>query len=243
MKKRNILFGLLAFVLVFIGTFVSWAGDARQAKTPALTAMQGSAAASVTTDKWIIFTPTNATPTVGFIFYPGGKVEAEAYAPVLLTLAESGYLVVNVPMPLNLAVFGVDKAADVIADYPQIKVWVIGGHSLGGSMAASYAFNNPDDVAGLILWGSYPPDSNNFSASDLIVLSVYGSEDGDTDGIEAAASLLPATTIWARIEGGNHAQFGNYGEQEGDGQATISITEQQKQIIESTLVYLHLFTK
>jgi dienelactone hydrolase len=141
------------------------------------------------------------------------------------------------PMPLNLAVFGANRAASVIQTYPDIQNWVIGGHSLGGSMAALYADKHRDQINGLALLASYPASSNDLSDSTIKVTSIYGTQDGlaTKDKIDASRGLLPADTTWISIEGGNHAQFGWYGDQPGDNPATISRQEQQAQIIQATL--------
>jgi pimeloyl-ACP methyl ester carboxylesterase len=140
-------------------------------------------------------------------------------------------------MPLNLAVFGSSKAGAVIEAYPEIDRWVIGGHSLGGSMAALYAYNHPDQIDGLVLWASYPASSDDLTNSGLKVASISASLDGlaTPDKIEASRSLLPADTTWLEIDGGNHAQFGWYGDQAGDNPATITREAQQAQVIKATL--------
>ena len=155
------------------------------------------------------------------IFYPGGKVEYSAYSPLMSRLAESGIDCFLVDMPVNLAFFGVDKADEIIEtnDYDR---WFIGGHSLGGVAASMYAEDHTLD--GLILLASYPTEE-----IDEPTLSVYGSEDGvlDMEKYEEAKDLLPEEHTEVIIKGGNHAQFGDYGEQDGDGIATISADEQQ----------------
>ena len=238
MKKSRILLIVIVVLVALTGAFVFWASTPYKAEAIALTAMQGSDQVDVVRDEWIVFTPKNQAPTVGFIFYPGGRVEAEAYAPILLAIAKSGYLVVNVPMPLNFAIFGIAKGAQVISAFPQIKHWAIGGHSLGGSMAANYIYNNPETFEGLILWGSYPANNNSLQDRSIGVISIYGSEDGGVESIETSRNVLPETTTWVRIEGGNHAQFGNYGLQKGDGTAAISAEEQQQQTVEATTKFL-----
>jgi len=132
-------------------------------------------------------------------------------------------------MPFNLAVFGAGRADEVIAAHPEIKVWAIGGHSLGGAMAANYVYGHPDAVSGLALMAAYPADNNSLADRKLDVLSIYGTEDGAVERLEASHSLLPPGTEWMAIEGGNHAGFGWYGSQPGDGVASISREEQQAQ--------------
>jgi dienelactone hydrolase len=144
-------------------------------------------------------------------------------------------------MPLNLAVFGSRRAASVIEAYPEIEKWVIGGHSLGGSMAASYAYNHTDQIDGLVLWASYPASSNDLSQTKIRTSSISASLDGLSTPAKIAAShsLLPQDTTWVQIQGGDHAQFGWYGDQPGDNSATISREEQQAQIVQSTLDLLY----
>jgi pimeloyl-ACP methyl ester carboxylesterase len=144
-------------------------------------------------------------------------------------------------MPLSLAVFNPNAAADVIAAHSEVTTWVIGGHSLGGAMAANYVYNHPGQVDGLVLWASYPAENNSLADQDsLPVLDVYGTEDGQADELAAAAVRLPSETFWVVLEGGNHAQFGWYGRQSGDGEATISREEQQAQVVQATTALLSL---
>jgi len=199
---------------------------------------------SVTEDKYITFTPKVSTST-GFIFYPGAKVAAEAYSPICKGIAKEGYKVVIVPMPLHFAIFGKDKAAEVIAANPDIKHWAIGGHSLGGVMAANYAYTHTKDIDGLILYASYPQNSNDFSNTTIEALSTWGTEDGvaKINKIEAAKSLLPKDSEFKTITGGNHAQFGSYGFQNGDKIARISSAKQQEEAIKYTVELLKHISK
>ncbi|MDD1695634.1 MAG: alpha/beta hydrolase, partial [Methanoregula sp.] len=124
----------------------------------------------------------------------------------------------------------------VISAYPAIRYWAIGGHSLGGSMAASYAIKNTEKVQGVVFWASYPATGDDLSSISLKGLSTYGSNDLvlDKDNFIETLALLPPGTIRQVIEGGNHAQFGNYGSQPGDGTATISAADQQTQAADLT---------
>ena len=159
---------------------------------------------------------------------------------VSYTIAAQGYLVVIVPMPLNLAVLDAGRAAQVIAAFPGIRRWAVGGHSLGGSMAANFARRNPDKVQGLVLWASYPADSDRLADSRLAVVSISGTRDGLSTPakIEASRRLLPASARLVAIEGGNHAQFGYHGAQAGDNDATISRAAQQAQVVAATVELL-----
>lgn len=163
------------------------------------------------------------------IFYPGAKVEETAYAPLLRLLAQEGMDVCLVSMPFHLAIFGANKADSVMArhDYDH---WYVGGHSLGGAMAANFAASHGDQLTGLILLAAYPTKPLN---KTLLEISIYGSEDGvlNMEKIEAGKAYAPEDYREYVITGGNHAQFGNYGEQRGDGTATISSEEQQQMAV------------
>ena len=163
------------------------------------------------------------------IFYPGAKVEETAYAPLLHLLAQEGMDVCLVSMPFRLAIFGANTANSVMAQY-NYEHWYIGGHSLGGAMAANYAASHGDQLTGLILLAAYPTKPLNEA---LLEISIYGSEDGvlNMEKIEAGKAHAPGDYREYIIAGGNHAQFGNYGEQRGDGPAAISSEEQQKMAV------------
>ncbi len=238
-RLRWILIGLLVVLALTGAGFVVWAETPLGPMPEALAALESNDEVTVQTDPWLLFVPTAKTPTVGLIFYPGGRVDPRSYAPAARAIASQGYLVVIPPVPLNLAVFAPDIAADVIAANPAIKHWFVGGHSLGGAMAARFAYNNPETVDGLVLWASYPASPSDFSQRpDFPVLSVYGTQDMGLEGIEASRVLLSSTTDWVVIEGGNHAQCGWYGPQPGDGAASITRQAQQAQMIEATVAFL-----
>jgi len=230
----------LILVIGIVG-FVFWGETAAPPMPEATAALQSDLKVKVTTEPWIIFTPQEIQPKSGLIFYPGGRVDPRAYAPMARAIAEQGYLVVIVPMPLNLAVFSPAKAEQVIQAYPEIQNWVIGGHSLGGSMAANYARKNPQAIEGLALLGSYPASSDNLSNSNLQVLSIFGTNDGlvTAGKIDKSHALLPENTVWVPIQGGNHAQLGYYGPQSGDNPATVSREDQQKAIVEAILALMN----
>lgn len=237
----KILIAIVIVLAVAIAGFVIWGSTPLGPMPEAMAAMESDAAVEVATEPWLSFLPTGDAQTTGLIYYPGGRVDPRSYAPMARAIAEAGYPVVIVPMPLNLAVFGVDRAADVIAAYPQVERWAIGGHSLGGSMAASFIRNNPDEIEGLLLVASYPAGSDDLSGfTNLATHSVSATEDGlaTPDEIQASRLMLPAATVWLPIQGGNHAQFGYYGDQPGDGIATISREEQHRQTVESAVQLL-----
>jgi hypothetical protein len=239
-RRKKLLWLLLLLPVLAVGGFVVWAQATPAPMPEALAALPSDSLVQVTTDRWLVFKPANEEPTAGLILYPGGRVDPRSYSPAARAVAGEGYLVIIVPMPLNLAVFASDAAADVIAAHPDVSHWAIGGHSLGGAMAARFAYGHPAEVQGLALWGAYPDGSNDLSHRDLAVTSIYGTLDGlaTTEKIAASRPLLPPATEWVAIEGGNHAQFGWYGPQSGDNPASISRQEQQRQVVEATLELL-----
>lgn len=230
----------LVLFLAAAGGFLVWASTPLGPMAEAVAALESDADVQVETEPWLVFRPTDAQADVGLIVYPGGRVDPRAYAPVARAVAEAGYQAVIVPMPLNLAVLAPARAGEVMAAFPEVDRWVVAGHSLGGAMAANFVRQNPGAADGLVLWAAYPAGGDDLSERDLIVASVYGTRDGVAlpEEVLAGQSLLPPDTRWAPIEGGNHAQFGWYGEQSGDNPATISREAQQAQVVDATLVVL-----
>ncbi len=169
---------------------------------------------------------------IGIIFYPGGKVDATAYAPLADMLSQKGFTTYIVKMPFNLAIFDKDRAEIILDEYEQsIDNLYIMGHSLGGAMAASYLHeNNVGKFKGIIFLASYPPEKVDFSNKKLKALSINGEKDQviDRNKVEASKNILPSGAEFNIIKGGNHAGFGNYGPQKGDGKRTISREEQWK---------------
>lgn len=168
------------------------------------------------------------------MFYPGAKVATDAYAPLMYQLAENGVDCFLVEMPFHMAIFGVNRAETILNNY-DYDTWYLGGHSLGGAMVASFASEHADQVDGLLLLAAYT--TKDLSQTDLKVITVYGSEDGvlNMEKIEKGRTLLPEGSVEKCIDGGNHAQFGSYGKQKGDGEAQIS---GEKQIQETVDLFL-----
>jgi hypothetical protein len=242
-RNKKWLWLIVIFPLLMFTGFVIWAYTPLGPMPKALSALQSTATVQVIDDRWLVFEPTTNLMKTGLIIYPGGRVDPRSYSPTAKQLSSSGYLVVIVPMPLNLAVFGTERASDVMEVYPEIENWVIAGHSLGGSMAARYAYLHQDDVQALILWAAYPAENDDLSNAEFFSTSVFGTLDGLTTAqdIDRSRHLLPENVIWVPIEGGNHAQFGWYGDQPGDNPALISREQQQQIIIESTKNILDIF--
>lgn len=186
-------------------------------------------------DRAEVFLPEE--PECGVIFYPGGKVEHIAYAPLMRELAEEGVLCVLTEMPANLAVLDINAAEGIQEQYPEITEWYMAGHSLGGSMAAAYVADHADTYEGLILLASY--STKDLSDTDLRVLSVYGSEDGvlNLENYNENRGNLPASTVEVVVDGGNHACFGSYGLQEGDGAASISPEKQLEETARQMMAF------
>jgi len=239
LKWKRLLLVVLVILALAVSGFVVWAETPLAPMPEALAALQSDDQVQVASENgWSVFRATTETPTTGFIFYPGGRVDASAYAPQLHAIADQGYLVVLTPMPFNLAVFGINQASAVIAAYPDIQHWAIGGHSLGGSMAARFVQSSPSAVQGLVFWASYP--DINLSQFNLTVASISGTMDGlsTPDKIATSVAMLPPDTEFVAIDGGDHAQFGWYGEQPGDNAASISRDEQQAQTVQATVALL-----
>ncbi len=188
----------------------------------------------------IVISPAKQTDTreIGIIFYPGGLVEPEAYIKLCARLSKEGYLVVIPKMPLNLAIFGVNKAKDVMEKFQGVEKWVIGGHSLGGAMAVDFYYKNPEKIAGIFLLASYPQKKHSLSDRDIPAILIYGSNDGTVDKLKKNIELLPKSAQIVEIPGGNHAQFGNYGIQKGDGRAEVSVEEQQRITVNYLIPFL-----
>ena len=236
-KRKELLIGVLVAVFALaIGCliYINDDYDASEAAMALIETPKEDIHLIVDEEGRMIFEPEAAT--TGIIFYPGGKVEAESYAPLMTALAQEGILTALVPMPANLAVLDVNGAEGLIEEYNYIEDWYMAGHSLGGSMAASYLAEQTDndDYEGLILLAAY--STEDLSETLLDVLSIYGDQDKvlNKEKYEKYFPNLPADYTHEKIiKGGNHAQFGDYGEQEGDGKAKISAKEQIAQTVEA----------
>lgn len=241
----RILLGII--ILVFVGplfVFIVWINTYKGAEElpKSLLEAGGTDAVAIRESKDIIFLEPQ-TPdfhTTGIIFYPGGRIDPKAYIPLLLTLAEAKYPCIIVKMPFRLAIFDRDKANNVITSFDESMQWVMAGHSLGGTMAAEYSAENPEQVEALILIGSYPGKAVDLSGEDLPVLVVAGERDGlaDLEDVEARRVQLPEDHRFELISGANHSRFGYYGPQKGDHEAALSREEQQRLTASAILGFL-----
>lgn len=214
----------LGLGLVFAALLVGFAGTPytapdgtveRVSATPGVTVTEAAGGYAIT--------PSDSQADTGLVFYPGARVDPDAYVPVLAPVVDQTGVAVFVPRPrLNLAVFEPGLADTIVKDQSAIDTWYVGGHSLGGAMACRYAEANTDTVAGLVLFGSYCDRS--IADTELAVLSVGGTRDTVLGTSEAALrpETLPRSAQIYRVEGLNHTQFGSYTGQPGDSRATIS---------------------
>ena len=206
-KLRIVLIVVVAVLIVLFGGFYIYTLDYYRADSTAAAALAATDIRIEHKGEDIIFYPIQQIAvTKALAFYPGGKVEYTAYAPLMKGLARQGLACVLLKMPFNLAVFDTGAAERAYKLLPEIKEWYVGGHSLGGAMASSYVGTHADKLKGLILLGAYP-----VNASTVPTLAIYGSEDVKLD-----TSKLTGGIKTIKLDGGNHAQFGNYGVQAGD---------------------------
>ena len=225
-KNNNLIKIITGIIVIGIVSLFIWANDSYKPQALAKEALISDNTVEVKIDKFISFTPKNIEVTKGFIFYPGAKVDPESYAPLCRKIAEQGYEVVIVKMPMNLAIFSYNRGEKVIDEYSNIKKWVVGGHSLGGTMAAKFASEN-SAVDGVVLLSSYPI-GDELKSMGKEVLSIWGSKDGivNFEKLIKSKEKLPEDTTYVEIEGANHSQFGDYGEQRGDDTPIINREEQ-----------------
>jgi hypothetical protein len=227
-------------LLAFIG-FVVWVRQVAPADARAPLALDSDGLVAVTRGDLIAFQPRDADPITGVIFYPGGKAEPAAYAPMLRSLAERGFLVVMTPMPMNLALLAPERASHVLPRFMGVRRWIIAGHSLGGAIACEFAERHPEQVAGIVLWASYPGSDADLSLSGLPVLSISGTADDLTtpEKIAEARRRLPPTTRYLAVPGADHWSFGDFG----IGDASAAKGEHQAEILDATQAFLEAISE
>ena len=228
--KRNRILLIVVLLVALLGLAGGvYFGTYSHASPAAAALLEGSETVKVkaVAQGWLLDGPGNRD---ALVFYPGGKVEPTAYLPLLTTLSEDGVDCFLVRMPLNMAFLNANAAEDIQKAFSYER-WYLGGHSLGGAMAAVYAAKHPDGLSGLILLAAYatrPLDDG------LSVLELHGSEDRvlNRQKLDAGRQYLPASAVSEELPGGNHAQFGDYGPQRGDGEATVSREAQTRWAVE-----------
>ncbi|MGC5222316.1 alpha/beta hydrolase [Micromonospora sp. DT81.3] len=239
-RARRVLAGVLgalgALILLLVVGFLVYAYVGVMGAEPdALGEVQENPDVTLTDagPAWVL-APASGESETGLVFIPGAKVDAVAYASTLVGAVEEGATVVITKPTLNLAFFDFRPLSTFTELAPEVDEWFVGGHSLGGVRACQLA----EGTAGLVLFASYC--ANDLSDSGLAALSISATEDGlsTTEKVDAAAGLLPADVIFVVIEGGNHAGFGAYGPQPGDGEATISAEEMRAQITDALAPFL-----
>lgn len=225
---KRVLWAVAIVVLLAVGGILAWSQIGVMAAEPEpLAAVRDNPEITVTdADEGIVLEPADGGSDRGLVFIPGAKVDPWAYASILQGLAEEGTTVVITRPWLNLAFFDPRGLAAFTSAAPDVDVWAVGGHSLGGVRACQLA---PDAVA-LVLFASYC--ATDLSGSGLPVLSVSGSEDGlsTPEKIADARPELPADAEFVEIDGAAHASFGDYGPQAGDGTPTIDDDEMHAEI-------------
>lgn len=217
---------VLLILAILAGVFFWYVSDYYRAEDVALEVLAQDSGITVQ-DNLTILSPTSPADTA-IIFYPGAKVEAEAYLPLLDQIRQTGVICILVHMPFHMAIFDADAAEKVMEQFPDIQHWYMAGHSMGGAMASKFASDHPDEVEGLILmgaylYGDYPEEKT---------LTIYGSLN------QSVEDHIDYTQNIVEIQGGNHAQFGNYGAQKGDLPAEISAQEQQAQTVAAIEAFL-----
>lgn len=243
--KRKIPFAIFSAVILLILGFFLWASFYYQATERAVK-FYSSNEYYVVEDKgsYISFKSKENTKDIAFIFYPGEKIESKAYSPIAGKIAEKGYDVFISKMPLNLAIFNIN-AADKIVNAEKYPSYVIGGHSLGGAMASSYALKHDDVIKGLILLAASPNRNASFVGKDLKVISLYGTEDKVValNKIENSKQLFDKNAVFYSIEGGNHSAFGDYGKQKGDGDLKTTQDKQEDITVDYIIGVLKVFKR
>jgi hypothetical protein len=225
---RRVLLGIAAALILALVAFVIYAENPMRAEAAPL-----STVSYVDEPDGVVLTPDDPNGT-GLVFIAGARVEPQAYAAKLEPLVDAGVTVVIARPTLNFAIFELRPLSTFEALAPDVDTWFVGGHSLGGVKACMYAADG--GVAGLILFGSYCSSA----IDDLPVLTIAATNDGlsTPTKIADAAALLPADARLVEIAGGNHAQFGDYGTQPGDGESTISDAKFTSQLTTAVLEFV-----
>lgn len=182
------------------------------AAPPAVAALESTDTVYVDDGDWLVMKPAAASPSAGVIVYSGAGCDIQGYAEIMHAMAEAGYLVVGPNMPFNYSIFDPYEADDIRDAYPEITDWVMVGHSMGGAMAGMYAFENQDNLNGLILWDSYPPESNSLADSELPVMHIHRAtlEGEPPQKFTDMQHLYPADATWVPVPGGIHMYFGSF---------------------------------
>ena len=225
------------FVIIFFGGFLVYSQFYYHAEETATDYMNGTDDVNVTRISNGLFLDGYGNDTA-VIFYPGAKVEYNSYLPLFIELSRRGVDCYLVEMPFNLAFFGINSADEIIEN-SSYNHYFMAGHSLGGAMASSYVNKTDKNIDGLIYLSSH-----SSVAVNVPVLSIRGTNDGiiNLESYQEAKSLMMNNFTEVIINGGNHANFGYYGNQSGDGQANITAENQQDQSVDAIIKFIDYYT-
>lgn len=228
---RRVLCALGVILVALVVAFFVYVSMYYHADSRAFAAMRSGEGVTVEESSGsIVFAPQN--PRAGFIFYPGAKVEPAAYAPLMRACADRGVLCVVLKVPFNFALLNIGAADGVIASHPEVRTWLLGGHSLGGVASALYLNDHMKEYDGLVLLASYSTVDLTAFEGEALALSGTNDKVLNWTNYEEGKKLLPSDNVARLIDGGNHAGFGDYGVQADDGEATITHEEQQRVVVE-----------
>lgn len=223
---KKLIIGIIAVIALSVTGFFIYVADYYHADQAALDILKENQNIEIKDNLTILY--PEVPGDTALIFYPGAKVESLAYLPILDKIRDKGITCILVEMPFNLAIFDSDASEEIYQKLPEIKNWYIGGHSMGGAMASSYAAKNQDKVKGLILLGAYIYGDYPVSKT----LTIYGSFNNNLE------KNIDYTENVVVIQGGNHAKFGNYGAQKGDPEGTITTEEQQNIAVDNIVDFV-----
>lgn len=242
--KKVLKYGAIAIVLALLlptaWFFLTADGRTANPAPEALAAMASDASVTVTDEpRWVIFEPAGRTPVAGVIMYPGASCDVRGYAPTLRRIAAAGYRVVAPRMPMNFSIFAQDKALEVEAAFPDIRRWMLIGHSMGGGAGAAFIHDHPDAVAGFVVWDSFPRESDRLDTWGKPVWHIHrATPDGaPPPSFAARRSLFPAEPAWVPLPGGIHMNFGAFvgGAYQEGWAATMPRAEQHDIVVRATL--------
>jgi hypothetical protein len=235
---RWILLCALALCVSMLGVteVMRWQRHA-DAAPEALALAASDAEVTVASGRYLVLRPRRAPERMGVVFYPGAYVDVRGYLPTLKPIAAAGYRVIIVPMPMEMAVYGFDRAATVIAANPDIDRWVLIGHSVGGAMAGVVARLHPDALRGLVIWDSYPALSLRDYPMPVWHIHRATRDGAPPPSFARRRAAFPPNSTWVPIPGGIHMYFGSFvgGGYHEDWAPQITRAEQQGRVVEATL--------
>ena len=245
-SKKIIGYGLVIISTVAIGIAWKYYKNLSSPAHPiALEVLGSDAGLTVNNSRWITITPEDGKIETALIFYPGGLLDIEGYAEPFIEIARQGYLVVLVKMPLNLAVLAPSRAKAVIKSIPNVKRWVIGGHSLGGAMAAQFAFENSALLDGLLLFDAYPPKEVDLKSFPAPVGLIHRADRNGNlpENYPEYLKNMPEDLLYYPVMGGTHLNFGRFipaRRFQGQTSPSVKVEDQFEKIITATCAFLSI---